>query len=168
MPLLEPLKVRLPLGHDGAWPSRLCRRLVEGRTLSRSAKLLSGSSLQCSNIPILHTSSASGFTLIEVVIAFAVAALIITAVSSGLVSTLRGEATAHRQATAESALRTLQTELWLASDTNNLSTNMPPGWALESETIEQGEGTNRIVWTQWHLAPESRRAFGVTLSTQQP
>ncbi|MCX7006273.1 MAG: type II secretion system protein [Kiritimatiellaeota bacterium] len=109
-----------------------------------------------------------GFTLIEVVIAFAVASLIIAAVASGLVATLRAEAMAHRQATAEIALRTLQTELWLGTATNNLATNLPSGWVLESENVEQGEGTNRIVWTHWRLGPETRRSFSATLSAQQP
>ena len=119
-----------------------------------------------SNTPPLHSSA--GFTLIEVVIAFAIVALIVTAVSSGLVATLRAEATAHRQATAEAALRTLQTELWLGTDTNNLATNMPPGWVLESEAVEQGEGTNRLVWTHWHIGPEARHSFSATFSAQQP
>jgi hypothetical protein len=102
------------------------------------------------------------------VVAFAVVALIVTAVASGLVGTLRAEATSHRQATAEAALRTLQAELWLGADTNSIATNMPPGWALASEAVELGEGTNRVVWTRWQLGPEARRAFTVTLSTQQP
>ena len=112
--------------------------------------------------------NSSGFTLIEVVIAFAIVALIVTAVSSGLVATLRAEATAHRQATAEATLRTLQAELWLGADTNSIATNLPPGWVLASETIEQGEDSNRVVWCQWRFGPEARRSFGVTLATQQP
>jgi len=124
--------------------------------------------LQCSTTPSLHASPASGFTLIEVVIAFAVVALIVTAVASGLISTLRAEATAHRQSSAEATLRTLQAELWLGADTNNLATNLPPGWALESENVEQGEGTNRLAWTQWRFGPEARRSFSATISVQQP
>jgi prepilin-type N-terminal cleavage/methylation domain-containing protein len=112
--------------------------------------------------------NASGFTLIEVVVAFAVVALIVTAVASGLISTLRAEVTSHRQSTAEATLRTLQAELWLGAETNSIATNMPPGWALESESVEQGEGTNRLVWTQWRLGPEARRSFSATLSVQQP
>ena len=122
--------------------------------------------LQHSTAPSLHSSS--GFTLIEVVVAFTVAALIIAAVASGLVATLRAEAMTHRQAEAETALRTLQAEIWLGSDTNSFATNLPAGWQLTSETIEQGDGTNRVVWTQWRMEPENRKSFSASLSAQQP
>jgi len=112
--------------------------------------------------------NTSGFTLIEVVVAFAVAALIVTAVASGLVAILRTEATAHRQTTAAATLRTLQAELWLGAATNSLATNMPPGWVLDSETVEQEDGTNHLAWTQWRIGPEVRRSFSATLSIQQP
>ena len=102
------------------------------------------------------------------VVAFAVAALIVTAVASGLVAILRTEATAHRQTTAAATLRTLQAELWLGSDTNSLATNMPPGWALDSETVEQDDGTNHLTWTQWRVGPEARRSFSATISVQKP
>lgn len=109
-----------------------------------------------------------GFTLIEVVIAFAVAALIIATVSSGLVATLRADVMAQRQAKAEMALRTLQTELWLGVVTNNLATNLPPAWVLDSEIVEQGRGTNQITWLTWRLFPEFHRSYCVSLSIQQP
>jgi type II secretory pathway pseudopilin PulG len=106
--------------------------------------------------------------LIEVVVAFAVAALIIAAVASGLVGTLRAEATTHRQAIVGGALRTLQTGLWLGADTNRFSTNLPAGWQLTSEISEQGEGSNRVVWNQWRMEPVTRRSFSAVLATQSP
>jgi type II secretory pathway pseudopilin PulG len=124
--------------------------------------------LQYSNTPSLRFSPASGFTLIEVVVAFTVAALIIAAVASGLVATLRAEATATRQQAAADALRTLQTGLWLGTDTNSFATNLPAGWLLTSETTEQGEGTNRVVWSQWRIESETRRACSAALAAQQP
>jgi len=109
-----------------------------------------------------------GFTLIEVVVAFTVAALVIAAVASGLVATLRAEVMACRQTTAVTALRTLQTGLWLGSDTNSFSTNLPAGWQLTSETIEQGEGSNLTIWSLWRLEPEAHRSFSASLATRQP
>lgn len=108
-----------------------------------------------------------GFTLVEVVVAFSVAALIIAAVASGLMATLQAEATAHRQATAAIALRTLQSEIWLGSDTNSFVTNLPAGWQLAGESCDYGEGTNRVVWMQWRLEPGNRKSFSVSLSSQQ-
>ncbi len=124
--------------------------------------------LQPSHTPALQASSASGFTLIEVVVAFTVAALIIAAVASGLVAALRAEATAQRQQTAGEALRTLQTGLWLGIDTNSLATNLPAGWRLASETTEHGEGSNRVVWSQWRLEAHTRPSCSAGLASQQP
>jgi type II secretory pathway pseudopilin PulG len=109
-----------------------------------------------------------GFTLIEVVIAFIVAALVIAASASALVATLRSEATSHRQAQAVASLRTLQTQLWLGAETNSLATNLPPDWALENEVVEQGEGTNHVVWTVWRIGPTARASFSASLATAAP
>lgn len=114
------------------------------------------------------SSKAEGFTLIEVVIAFIVAALVIAATASALVAALRSETTSRRQAQAVASLRTLQTQLWLGAETNSLATNLPPEWALEQETVEQGEGTNQIVWTVWRMGPTARSSFSATLVTQSP
>lgn len=108
------------------------------------------------------------FTLIEVVIAFTVAALVIAASASALVAMLRSEATSHRQAQAVATLRTLQTQLWLGAETNSLATNLPPDWIMENETVEQGEGTNRVVWTLWRISPTARASFSASLATSEP
>ena len=113
-------------------------------------------------------SNAEGFTLIEVVIAFIVAALAIAATASALVATLRSEATTHYQAQAVATLRTLQTQLWLGAETNSLATNLPPDWVLASDMVEQGEGTNRVVWTVWRIGPTARASFSASLATPSP
>ena len=123
--------------------------------------------LQHSTTPSIPSSS-TGFTLIEVVITFMIAALIIAATASALITILRSETTARRQVQAAASLRTLQTQLWLDAETNSLATNLPPDWVMESETVEQGEGTNRMVWTVWRIGPQARRSFSATLVTAEP
>lgn len=114
------------------------------------------------------SSKAAGFTLIEVVIAFTVGALVVAATASALIAALRAEAVAHRQLQADAALRTLQTGLWLGVETNSLATNLPPEWVLESDSVEQGEGTNSVVWNLWRMSPVTRASFSATLATPSP
>jgi len=123
--------------------------------------------LPCVRAPGDHSAS-SGFTLIEVVIAFIVAALVIAVTASALITTLRAEAMAHRQRQADAALHTLQAGLWLEVETNSLATNLPPDWALESESVEQGEGSNRVDWMVWRMSPLTRSSFSAALATPQP
>ncbi|TAN35527.1 MAG: hypothetical protein EPN23_11045 [Verrucomicrobia bacterium] len=149
----------LSSGRDGS-PSR--PRRVEA-TSGRFAKMRPEVASTSRPVP-----GAEGFTLIEVVITFTIAALVIAATASALMATLRAEATTHRQVQAEAALRTLQTQLWIGTETNSFATNLPPDWALESEVIERGEGTNRVEWTVWRIGPVAHASFTATLATQTP
>jgi prepilin-type N-terminal cleavage/methylation domain-containing protein len=122
-----------------------------------------GAKAQRRGNPVVH-----GFTLIEVVIAYSIAAVVLAVTASALIATLRSEATSHRQAQAVATLRTLQTQLWLGAATNSLATNLPPDWALANETVEQGEGTNRVVWTVWRVGPTAHAAFAAALAAAAP
>ncbi|MCX6995820.1 MAG: type II secretion system protein [Kiritimatiellaeota bacterium] len=113
------------------------------------------------------SAGPAAFTLIEVVIALAVAAMLIAATASAMIGALRAETSARLQQRAGDLLQTLQTEAWLAAETNQAATNLPPDWISSIESVEQGEGTNLVFWTVWKIWPLSRPALTAALCRQE-
>ena len=112
-------------------------------------------------------SAPAAFTLIEVVIALAVAAILIAVIASALIGSLRAETSARLQQRAGDLLQMLQTETWLAAGTNQPATNLPPDWISSVERVEQGEGTNLVFWTVWKIWPLRRPSLVSELCRQE-
>jgi prepilin-type N-terminal cleavage/methylation domain-containing protein len=111
--------------------------------------------------------SASAFTLIEVIMALAVAALLTAAIASALIGALRAENSARLQQRAATLLQTVQTGLWLAPEAKPALTNLPPDWGSSVENVEQGEGTNLVFWTVLNIWPLSRPTLVFALCRQE-
>jgi type II secretory pathway pseudopilin PulG len=112
-------------------------------------------------------TSAAAFTLIEAVLALAVAALLIAAIASALIGALRAENSARLQQRAGTLLQTVQTGLWLAPEAQTALTNLPPDWGRSVANVEQGEGTNLVFWTVVNIWPLSRPTLVFSLCRQE-
>ena len=112
-------------------------------------------------------TAAAAFTLIEAVLALAVAALLTAAIASALIGSLRAENSARLQQRAGTLLQTLQTGLWLAPEAQPAVTNLPPDWDSSVENLEQGEGTNLVFWTVVNIWPLSRPSLVFALCRQE-
>ena len=117
--------------------------------------------------PARVAPGAAAFTLIEAVLALAVAALLCAVIAGAVVGALRAENSARLQERAGAVLQTLQTQTWLTPDANAAATNLPPDWASAVANVEQGEGTNELFWTVWSVWPLSRPSLVFTLCRQE-
>ena len=101
-----------------------------------------------------------GFTLIELVVALAVAVLLVSAVASGVGRALADERSARVRAEAGLLARTLACREALGrTETDPKDTPVPPGWRLARVEARLGEGVTARVWRTWTFAPESDPTF---------
>ena len=117
--------------------------------------------------PAPGSASAAAFTLIEAILALAVAALLTAVIASALIGSLRAENSARLQQRAGILLQTVQTGLWLAPEAQPALTNLPPDWDSSVANVEQGEGSNLVFWTVVNIWPLSRPSLVFSLCRQE-
>ncbi len=98
-----------------------------------------------------------GFTLLEVLVALAVAALLFGAVASGVGRALLDERAAQARSEAGLLARTLACREALGRTEDKDAP--PPGWRLARVETRLGEGVTARVWRTWTFAPETDPAL---------
>jgi prepilin-type N-terminal cleavage/methylation domain-containing protein len=106
----------------------------------------------------MMTSSGtrSGFTLLEVLIAVAVIALVASVLLTAHARTLRAEQTAQALEASRLEAEKAATEFWLGNDPRLILADVQAdGWAVQLDAAHN-EGANAPLWWQWTIAPSNQ------------
>ena len=98
-----------------------------------------------------------GFTFLEVLIALAVAAILVTVACTALVTALRAEQGAGHLREAGLLIGSIQAETWLGDgDDTPYPAEAFPNWEITASTEDTLTGDEQIEWEVWTLAPRDR------------
>jgi prepilin-type N-terminal cleavage/methylation domain-containing protein len=114
------------------------------------------------------SSQEQGFTLVELLIAIAVSALIISALVFGFITTMRGTASAHDRFVASNGNHSLAT--YFTSDVQSANaTTVSTDPTANSGCSTTEAGTTNVVRLQWFEKPTSTeiKAFSVSYRTRK-
>ncbi len=105
----------------------------------------------------------TGFTLLEVLIALGITALIAFTVGSSLVLILRAEQTARHLQGAGLVLQSVITAEHAGTDAAQERARWEPEWMVASDVREQefGEPPTNITWRVWSVAPRERPSLRI-------
>ena len=105
-----------------------------------------------------------GFSLLEVVVAMAVAVVLVFAVSATLTTVLRGEETAEWLRQGALHIRTIQARFYLEGGDGGLESGAYEPWAVRFEDVAVPAGEDSEAWRVWELAPDARSGLLVPMA----
>lgn len=95
----------------------------------------------------------SGFTLVEVLIALAIAVAMAMLVSSGTIQSLKTQSAALYKLEASLLLKRIELAHQRGEESQSVQKEMPD-WAMLSNRIEDGDD----LWEIWQISPKDRRS----------
>ena len=133
------------------------KRVFRGRARSPSApRRLEPSRPTCQEATRSAPASTAAFTLIEVLIALALAVILISVTASTLGVTLRAERDLDWVERGRRMAGELQTELYLTGGASNTAVRHATAWTFTATRASTGPATNRIAWDVWEITPRER------------
>ena len=101
-------------------------------------------------------STVDGFTLVEVLIALALAVILISVTASTLGTTLRAERNLDWVEQARLRADEWMLEYYLTGGASNTAARHADAWTFASTLATTGPATNRIAWEVWEITPRER------------
>lgn len=119
-------------------------------------------------LPSPPTAGApSAFTLIEVLVALAVAALLIGTVAAALIGSLRAEDAAMRMGEAGLVLEHCATQARLGLPVTGTVAAAGGRWRAVTEDVRAGTGQDERAWRLWSFFPEDRPSLRVEVAEER-
>jgi prepilin-type N-terminal cleavage/methylation domain-containing protein len=115
-----------------------------------------------SPVPICRPR-AGGFSLVELIVAVAILALLVGAVARALMTSMKGEEASELMFEGRLGIGRIETAVTGGADAEALAQLAPKGWRFREEILETGPKTNLVVWRKLELRSEQRSATAVTL-----
>ena len=108
-----------------------------------------------------------GFTYVEVLIAFLIAAILTTAVCSTLIVSLRAEREAAWLRQCRFTVQSLVADVYANEKPTDAVAAAYPDWAIDIEEADSRDASGRgVSWEIWRLSPRSRPSLAVTVEFQ--
>ena len=108
-------------------------------------------------------TSDPAFSLVELIVAIAILALLVGATARALMTSMRGEESGELLLSGRLALARVDTAIANGIAADKLAETVPAGWQLRDQSIETGPKTNIVVWRQLELRSEQRPSLSVSL-----
>lgn len=103
-----------------------------------------------------------GFSLIEILVALSVIAMVAVAAGASLFQILRTEQSAQSLQASVDVLSRIQTAHYLELEFD--AETLGAQWDLVREEFEIGRAPTNVLWTTWTLTPRDRSALRVSIS----
>ena len=106
-----------------------------------------------------------GFTFVEVLVALLVAALLVSAASSALITSLAAERTAARMQEATLLVPTIASREYLQPGETNGA--LHADWAVNSDVVETKGASATNTWRMWTMSPKDRPLLTMTFALRE-
>ncbi len=110
------------------------------------------------------SNKLGGFTFIEVLAALVIAALLVGATCSALLTTLRAEQLAGHLRTAGLMSQQIIAECYRGQAPTQLMKQAEAEWTLASNTVFQTVEESNQAWQVWTLSPRDRPSLSIQIS----
>lgn len=104
-----------------------------------------------------------GFSLVELIVAVAILALLVGAVARALMTSMKGEEASELMFEGRLGIGRIETAVANGAETEALAQLAPQGWRFREEIVETGPKTNLVVWRKLELRSDQRAATVLTL-----
>lgn len=106
---------------------------------------------------------ARGFSLVELIVAVAILAILVSAVARALMTSMKGEEASELMFEGRLGIGRIEAAAIAGKNAEGLAALTPRGWTFREEILETGPKTNLVVWRKLELRSEQRAASAVAL-----
>ena len=121
----------------------------------------------CIPHPASHVPHRTAFTLVEVLIALAILALLAYTTASSLSTALRAGSSAELLREGVKISDELQTEILLIGAPSNTLARYASTWTFNVAGAASGPATNRILWNVWEIVSRERPSIQQRIALEQ-